>query len=70
MYMSVPQFKGIENEEIFYLQDGQSVVHIAASESKLDCLKVFAELENAVEVLQMQDKVSGYYFQEVFVWLI
>ena len=50
-----------ENEEIFlYLQDGQSVVHIAASEGKLDCLKIFAELENAVEIFTTQDKVSGY----------
>ena len=43
------------------LQDSQSVVHIAASEGKLDCLKIFAQLENAVEVFKMQDKVSGYY---------
>ena len=49
-----------ENEEILYLQDGQSVVHIAASEGKLDCVKIFAELENAVEIFTTQDKVSGY----------
>ena len=41
------------------LQDGQSVVHIAASAGKLDCLKIFAELENAVEVFKMRDKVGG-----------
>ena len=46
--------------EILYLQDGQSVVHIAASGGKLGCLKIFAELENAVEILTTQDKVSGY----------
>ena len=43
-----------------YLQDGQSVVHIAASEGKLDCLKIFTELENAVEIFTTLDKVSGY----------
>ena len=36
------------------------MVHIAASEGKLDCLKIFAELENAVEIFTTQDKVSGY----------
>ena len=36
------------------------MVHIAASGGKLGCLKIFAELENAVEILTTQDKVSGY----------
>ena len=41
------------------LQDGQSVVHIAARKGNLECLKIFAKLENALEAFKMQDKVSA-----------
>ena len=42
------------------------MVHIAASEGKLDCLKIFAELENAVEIFTTQGKVSGYIGNKLF----
>ena len=34
-------------------------MHIAAHQGNLECLKVFAGLENAVEIFKMQDKVSA-----------
>ena len=35
------------------------MVHIAAHQGNLDCLKVFAGLENAVEIFKVQDKVRA-----------
>ena len=35
------------------------MVHIAAHQGNLDCLKVFAGLENAVEIFKVQDKVNA-----------
>ena len=34
------------------------MVHIAAHQGNLECLKVFAGVENAVEIFKVQDKVS------------
>ena len=41
------------------MQEGQSVVHIAAHQGNLECLKVFAGLQNAVEIFKVQDKVNA-----------
>ena len=35
------------------------MVHIAAHQGNIDCLKVFAGLENAVEIFKVQDKVRA-----------
>ena len=35
------------------------MVHIAAHQGNIDCLKVFAGLENAVEIFKVQDKVNA-----------
>ena len=59
-FVHSPTFSQNENslkwDLVVFVQDGQSVVHIAASEGKLDCLKVIVELENVVELFIMQDK--------------
>ena len=35
------------------------MVHIAAHQGNLECLKVFAGLQNAMEILKVQDKVNA-----------